>query len=123
MRPGRCCIRRATYNSTAIVISPASTTYRTPLLKSIGPTLNQVSSLNSLVGVKTPLATSGALCGLKPKTAMKKISPPSQRPTIARASFLPLLIPCFGSLAAGVGGDAAIALISRRAPRGARSAI
>ena len=67
------------------------------MLKSIGPTLNQVSSLNSLVGVNTPLATSGALCGLKPKTAMKKIRPPSQRPPSISPSFLAWLIPASGS--------------------------
>ena len=89
------------------------------MLKSIGPMLNQVSSLNSLVGANTPLTTAGALCGLKPKTAMKKMRPPNHRPTIASASFLPLLIPCFGLFAAGVGADAAIALIWRRAPRAA----
>ena len=40
--------------------------YRTPLLKAIGPRLNHVSSLNSFVGEKAPLATSGALCAVTP---------------------------------------------------------
>src|SRR5271169_5646592 len=86
--------------------------------------LNQVSSLNSLVGVNTPLATSGALFGEKPKTAMKKIRPPSQRPPTIRRIFLAWLMPCLvglvppvlSGLEAGAppGAGTAMALIDRR---------
>ena len=74
------------------------------MLKSTGPTANQVSSLNSFVGVNAPLATSGALCGLKPNTAMKKTSPSTQRANSNKPIFLPLLIPGFFAVVSGPPG-------------------
>ena len=54
--------------------------YRTPLLNAIGPSLNQVSSLNSSVGEKTLLATAGALCAVTPNRIANSAIPPSQTP-------------------------------------------
>jgi len=99
----------------------AKITYSTPLLKSTGPTANQVSSLNSFVGVKTLLITDGALCDLKPRTPMKKTRPANHNPASDRPIFLPLLMPCFFCEASvPVGTGAVIALIAK--PPAARAA-
>ena len=54
--------------------------YRTPLLNATGPSLNQVSSLNSSVGEKTLLATAGALWAVTPNRITNSTIPPSHTP-------------------------------------------
>ena len=63
-----------------MVMATVISRYRTPLLNAIGPSLNQVSSLNSSVGEKTLLATAGALCDLKPNRMMNRTIPPIHTP-------------------------------------------
>src|ERR1700729_39903 len=83
------------------VTTTARIRYRTPLLKSTGPTLNHVSSLNSLVGEYTPLATDGALSEPKPTIATKKMMPANQTAPTAHNALRSGLIPPF-SWASGV---------------------
>ena len=97
--------------------------YRTPLLNAIGPSLNQVSSLNSSVGEKTSLATVGALCAVTPKQDHEQrdpAEPDAQEPS--RGSSVPGSSPASGGRAGGsrarmpgaIGGAPATALIGRR---------
>src|SRR5438445_11784880 len=110
------------YSITPSVIPTVSSRYSTPLLNAIGPTLNQVSSLNSFVGEKTLLATSGALWAVTPNRTAKITIPPIHAPKIDHPILRLVLMPRFsprGAPAAPgtIGGAAEAALITAALPR------